>query len=91
MGRKGCCMILSLLCVWMLCDTAIAAEYLIPGGQVIGIELEDAIYAITEAPARAVKKADKMGRIAVGMPADLVMLTPDLELDAVFVDGARVV
>jgi len=39
-------MILSLLCVWMLCDTAIAAEYLIPGGQVIGIELEDA--AITQ-------------------------------------------
>ena len=56
-----------------------------------GIELEDAIYAITEAPARAVKMADKMGRIAVGMPADLVMLTPDLQLDAVFVDGARVV
>lgn len=54
-----------------------------------GLSLEDAVYAVTEAPAKAVRMADKIGRIAVGMPADLVMLTPELELDAVFVDGVQ--
>lgn len=56
-----------------------------------GIALEDAVYAVTEAPAKAIKMADQMGCIAVGMPADLVMLTPELELDAVFVDGIKLV
>lgn len=54
-----------------------------------GIPLEDAVYAVTKAPAAAIRKADRMGSIAVGMPADLVLLTPQLETEAVFIDGVR--
>lgn len=52
-----------------------------------GICLEDAIYAVTAAPAEAIRMAHQIGRIAVGLQADLLLLTSDLELDAVYIDG----
>ena len=55
-----------------------------------GIRLEDAIYAVTEAPAKAVRLDNQIGRIAVGMQADLLLLTPELELDSVCIAGSRI-
>ena len=55
-----------------------------------GFALEDAIYAVTEAPARAVRLEQHIGSIAVGKQADLLLLSKDLELEAVFVDGVRI-
>lgn len=54
-----------------------------------GLPLEDAVYAATTAPAKAVGLTDT-GVIAVGKAADLLMLDKDLNLKAVFVDGRRV-
>ena len=54
-----------------------------------GIPLEDAVYAATEAPARSIGMADRIGRIAPGLPADLVLLDRDLTVQAVFIDGER--
>lgn len=55
-----------------------------------GFTLEDAIYAVTEAPARAVRLEQHIGSIAVGKQADLLLLSKDLELEAVYVDGVRI-
>lgn len=55
-----------------------------------GISLEDAIYAVTAAPAKAVRLEHQIGKIAVGLQADLLLLTPDLQLDAVYIDGEKV-
>lgn len=55
-----------------------------------GICLEDAIYAVTAAPAKAIRLDHQIGKIAVGFQADLLMLTPDLQLDSVYIDGERV-
>ena len=54
-----------------------------------GIPLEDAIYAVTEAPARAVRLEQHIGSIAVGKQADLLLLNDALELEAVYVDGVK--
>lgn len=54
-----------------------------------GIPLEDAVYAASAAPARAIG-AEKVGSIEVGYSADLVVLDESLQVKAVFVDGARV-
>ena len=55
-----------------------------------GISLEDAIYAATTAPAKAVQLDLRIGRIAAGMQADLLILNKKLELEAVYVDGKRI-
>jgi N-acetylglucosamine-6-phosphate deacetylase len=55
-----------------------------------GISLEDAIYAATTAPAKAVQLDHRIGRIAAGMQADLLILNKKLELEAVYVDGKRI-
>lgn len=54
-----------------------------------GIPLEDAILAMTAAPARAAGLAGQIGSIAPGMQADLLVLSPELSLDAVYVDGRQ--
>ena len=54
-----------------------------------GLSLEDAVYAATTAPAKAVGLTDT-GVIAAGKAADLVVLDKDLNLKAVFVDGKQV-
>ena len=52
----------------------------------LGASLEDAIGAATEVPAR-VLRLPAVGRIAVGLPADVVVLSDELEIDRVLVDG----
>ena len=55
-----------------------------------GISLEDAIYAVTASPAKAVRMDHQIGQIAVGLQADLLLLTSNLELDTVYVDGKKI-
>lgn len=57
----------------------------------LGVPLEDAIGAATEVPAR-VLRLPAVGRIGVGLPADIVVLSDELEIERVLVEGrARVV
>jgi N-acetylglucosamine-6-phosphate deacetylase len=52
----------------------------------LGAPLADAVSAATEVPAR-VLRLPTVGRLAVGLPADVVALTDELEIDRVLVDG----
>jgi len=52
----------------------------------LGASLEDAVTAATEVPARVLGLADA-GRLAVGLPADIVVLTDELEIARVLVGG----
>ncbi len=52
----------------------------------LGASLEDAVTAATEVPARVLGLADA-GRLAVGLPADVVVLTNELEIARVLVGG----
>ena len=52
----------------------------------LGASLEDAVQAATEVPARVLGLADA-GRLAVGLPADVVVLTDELEIRRVLVGG----
>jgi N-acetylglucosamine-6-phosphate deacetylase len=57
----------------------------------LGIPFEGAIGAATEVPAR-VLRLPTLGRIGIGLPADVVVLTEELEIERVLVGGrARVV
>src|SRR5262249_1407650 len=57
----------------------------------LGVPFEDAIGAATEVPAR-VLRLPASGRIGIGLPADIVVLSDDLEIERVVVEGrARVV
>ena len=53
-----------------------------------GMALEDAIYAVSTAPAKAAR-LDTIGSIEAGKQADLLLLTDDLELDSVYIDGKK--
>lgn len=55
-----------------------------------GISLEDAVYAATTAPAKAIGLDRSIGKIAVGLQADLLILSADMELEAVYVDGKKI-
>ena len=55
-----------------------------------GFALEDAIYAVSTAPAKAVR-LENIGSIEVGKQADLLLLTADLELDSVYIDGKKTI
>lgn len=52
----------------------------------LGASLEEAVGAATEVPAR-VLRLPAVGRLAVGLPADVVVLTDELEVERVLVDG----
>jgi N-acetylglucosamine-6-phosphate deacetylase len=57
----------------------------------LGVSLEDALNAASAVPARALGRPD-VGRLDVGLPADIVVLDDGLEIESVFVGGeARVV
>ena len=57
----------------------------------LGVPFEDAVGAATEVPAR-VLRLPASGRIGVGLPADVVILSEELEIERVLVEGrARVV
>jgi N-acetylglucosamine-6-phosphate deacetylase len=55
-----------------------------------GIALHEAVAAATINPARAIGASDRHGRIAEGLPADLVLLTPDLNIKQVWIDGYEI-
>jgi N-acetylglucosamine-6-phosphate deacetylase len=52
----------------------------------LGVPFEDAIGAATEVPAR-VLRLPSTGRIGIGLPADIVVLSEDLEIERVLVEG----
>ena len=52
----------------------------------LGVPLEDAIGAATEVPAR-VLRLPATGRIGIGLPADVVVLSDDLVVERVLVEG----
>ena len=52
----------------------------------LGASLADAIGAATEVPAR-VLRLPAAGRLEVGLPADVVILTDELEIERVLIDG----
>jgi N-acetylglucosamine-6-phosphate deacetylase len=57
----------------------------------LGVPFEDAVGAATEVPAR-VLRLPAAGRLGVGLPADVVVLSDELEVERVLVEGrARVV
>jgi N-acetylglucosamine-6-phosphate deacetylase len=57
----------------------------------LGVPLEDAIGAATEVPAR-VLRLPTTGRLGVGLPADVVVVNDELEIERVLVEGrSRVV
>lgn len=55
-----------------------------------GIRLEDAVYAVTQAPAKAVRLDHQIGAIAVGLQADLLILDENLALQSVYIDGKEI-
>jgi N-acetylglucosamine-6-phosphate deacetylase len=52
----------------------------------LGAPLEDAVTAATEVPAR-VLRLPAVGRLGIGLPADVVILTDELEIERVLLDG----
>ncbi|MFH8250584.1 N-acetylglucosamine-6-phosphate deacetylase [Microbacterium sp. B2969] len=55
-----------------------------------GVPLPEAVAALTRVPARALGRADDLGGLAPGMIADAVLLSSDLDVRGVWVDGAAV-
>ena len=55
-----------------------------------GILLEDAVYAVTAAPAKAARLYD-IGAIAIGKKADFLLLTESLKLDSVYINGEKII
>lgn len=55
-----------------------------------GLPLEDALTAVTLSPAKAAGLEGEIGSLSVGKRADLLLLDPDLRLDAVYVDGQQI-
>lgn len=53
-----------------------------------GVPLEEAVLAATATPARALGRPD-LGVLAAGSPADAVLLSADLQVDAVWAAGQR--
>ncbi|MGW4930094.1 N-acetylglucosamine-6-phosphate deacetylase [Agromyces sp. NPDC004153] len=54
-----------------------------------GIPLHEAVGALTVAPAAAIGRSGDLGRLDAGYAADAVLLTDDLEIEAVWGAGAR--
>ena len=52
-----------------------------------GIALEDALLALTETPAKAIRLDHEIGTISLGKRADLLLLDKDLQLKTVFING----
>ena len=58
--------------------------------EVAGIDPVAAVTALTATPARALGLADRLGRLAPGYAADVVVLRPDWSVAAVWADGEPV-
>jgi N-acetylglucosamine-6-phosphate deacetylase len=55
--------------------------------QELGMSLPDAVQVTSLTPARVLGLADRIGSIAVGKAADLVVLSDSLQVDGVLKDG----
>jgi N-acetylglucosamine-6-phosphate deacetylase len=55
-----------------------------------GLSLQKAVRMATRTPAEVIGADHRKGRLAVGHDADLLLLGPDLEVQAVYRGGARV-
>lgn len=55
-----------------------------------GLPLEDAVTALTLAPARSVRLEGEIGALAPGLRADLLLLGPELDLEAVYIGGRAI-
>lgn len=55
-----------------------------------GIPLEEAVYAVTAAPAKAIKEDERIGSLGKGKAADFVVLDKDLKVLRVFIDGEEI-
>ncbi|MDQ0745625.1 N-acetylglucosamine-6-phosphate deacetylase [Clavibacter sp. B3I6] len=53
----------------------------------VGLALPDAVAALTLVPARALRLDDRIGLLRAGHAADVVALTPDLQVSRVWADG----
>jgi len=53
----------------------------------VGLARDRALAMATRVPASVIRRADRLGRLAPGLPADVIHLTPDLHLAAVWRDG----
>ena len=56
----------------------------------IGIPIESAVLSATYVPARITNEEDRIGSLAVGKVADIVMLDNQLNVDRVFLDGSEI-
>lgn len=57
----------------------------------VGLPVETAVLAITETPARALGRADDLGRLECGFAADAVLLDAEFTVQAVWGAGRRLV
>jgi len=55
-----------------------------------GASLPEALATVTTTPARLLGLQERLGRIAPGRPADLVLMTPGLEIVETFVEGESI-
>ena len=55
-----------------------------------GVPLEEAVLAATLTPAKAIRQEHRIGSLAPGKAADFVVLDADLNVRAVYIDGAPV-
>lgn len=56
----------------------------------IGINVGEAVRALTETPAHAIGRSDDLGRLASGFAADAVLLTADFVVNGVWANGTRI-
>jgi N-acetylglucosamine-6-phosphate deacetylase len=56
----------------------------------LGVPLPDAVHAATAVPARVIAPS-QAGRLEVGVPADVVVLNDNLEVERVLVGGDELV
>jgi N-acetylglucosamine-6-phosphate deacetylase len=56
----------------------------------VGLPIEVAVHALTEAPARAVGRGGDLGRLAAGYAADAVLLDEELSVSGVWAAGVRI-
>lgn len=55
-----------------------------------GLSLEDAVYAATAAPAKVIGAYDKIGSLESGKCADFVVLSENLDVKDVYIDGESI-
>jgi N-acetylglucosamine-6-phosphate deacetylase len=57
----------------------------------VGISVQEASVLASGNPARMLGMDDKLGSLAVGKQADILLLTPDLDISSIWVKGKQTV